>query len=138
MWHFREAAYEDTIAESKLGEFFSGSPSQAIIRESFQNSLDAIEDLKKPVRIVVSIGNANAEEFPEAYEALRVHWQASGRKPSECGSGRFLLIEDFNTKGLLGPIDKEQEPHDSLYWTCNGFVPVTYLIMPPWLRTRVG
>ena len=21
-------------------------------------------------------------------------------------------------------------------WTCNGFVPVTYLIMPPWLRTR--
>jgi transposase-like protein len=24
------------------------------------------------------------------------------------------------------------------YWTCNGFVPVTYLIMPPWLRTRAG
>ncbi|WP_162472460.1 hypothetical protein [Sphingobium sp. Ant17] len=23
-------------------------------------------------------------------------------------------------------------------WTCNGFVPVTYLIMPPWLRTRAG
>ena len=23
-------------------------------------------------------------------------------------------------------------------WTCNGFVPVTYLIMPPWLQTRVG
>ncbi|MDX3908893.1 MAG: phage portal protein [Sphingobium sp.] len=25
-----------------------------------------------------------------------------------------------------------------MWWTCNGFVPVTYLIMPPWLRTRVG
>ena len=24
------------------------------------------------------------------------------------------------------------------FWTCNGSVPVTYLIMPPWLRTRVG
>ncbi|MDQ2763157.1 MAG: hypothetical protein M3Y22_06590, partial [Pseudomonadota bacterium] len=23
-------------------------------------------------------------------------------------------------------------------WTCNGFAPVTYLIMPPWLRTRAG
>jgi len=23
-------------------------------------------------------------------------------------------------------------------WTCNGFVPVTYLIMPPWLRRRAG
>ena len=23
-------------------------------------------------------------------------------------------------------------------WTCNGFAPVTYLIMPPWLQTREG
>ena len=23
-------------------------------------------------------------------------------------------------------------------WTCNGFAPVTYLIMPPWPRTRAG
>lgn len=23
-------------------------------------------------------------------------------------------------------------------WTCNGFVPVTYLSMPPWLRRRAG
>ncbi len=23
-------------------------------------------------------------------------------------------------------------------WTCNGFVPVTYLIMPPWPRMRAG
>lgn len=23
-------------------------------------------------------------------------------------------------------------------WTCNGFAPVSYLTMPPWLRTRAG
>ncbi len=23
-------------------------------------------------------------------------------------------------------------------WTCTGFVPVSYLTMPPWLRTRAG
>jgi hypothetical protein len=23
-------------------------------------------------------------------------------------------------------------------WTCNGFVPVTYLITPPWPRMRAG
>jgi len=28
--------------------------------------------------------------------------------------------------------------NDGSCWTCNGFVPVTYLIMPPWLRTRAG
>ncbi|WP_156405451.1 hypothetical protein [Sphingomonas sp. Root710] len=26
----------------------------------------------------------------------------------------------------------------TLWWTCNAFVPVTYLIKPPWLRTRAG
>jgi hypothetical protein len=30
-----------------------------------------------------------------------------------------------------------QDPRQAL-WTCNGFVPVTYLIMPPWLRMRAG
>lgn len=115
MWWFREAAYEDTIAESKLGEFFSGSPSQAIIRESFQNSLDAIDDTGQPVRIVVSLGSASPGGFPEAYDTLDKHWAAAGGGSSTGGKSRFLLIEDFNTRGLLGPIDKEELPHDSLY-----------------------
>lgn len=115
MWHFREAAYEDTIAESKLSEFFSGKPSEAIVRESFQNSLDAIENHSAPVRIVLTLGSAPAAGFPEAYETLGEHWQAAGHELGAPTSSRYLLIEDFNTKGLLGPIDKEEKPHDSLY-----------------------
>jgi hypothetical protein len=30
------------------------------------------------------------------------------------------------------------EIDEEFIWTCNGFVPVTHLIMPPWLRTRAG
>lgn len=115
MWHFREAAYEDTIAESKLSEFFSGKPSEAIIRESFQNSLDAIDDQSAPVRIVLTLGTADSTKFPEAYEALGEHWKATGKGKGDLSSSRYLLIEDFNTKGLLGPIDKEEKPHESLY-----------------------
>lgn len=115
MWHFREAAYEDTIAESKLSEFFSGKPSEAIVRESFQNSLDAIDNHSAPVRIVLTLGSAEAAGFPEAYESLREHWQAAGHASGALASSRFLLIEDFNTKGLLGSIDKEEEPQESLY-----------------------
>jgi len=115
MWHFREAAYEDTIAESKLSEFFSGKPSEAIVRESFQNSLDAIDDQSAPVRIVLTLGAFDSAIFPEAYEALGKHWKAAGHSASAPASSRYLLIEDFNTKGLLGPIDKEEKPHDSLY-----------------------
>lgn len=115
MWHFREAAYEDTIAESKLSEFFSGKPSEAIVRESFQNSLDAVEDQSAPVRIVLSLGTADPASFSEAYSALSEHWQAAGRATDALQSSRYLVIEDFNTKGLLGPIDKEEKPHESLY-----------------------
>ncbi|MBS7669580.1 hypothetical protein [Croceicoccus gelatinilyticus] len=115
MWHFREAAYEDTIAESKLNEFFSGEPSEAIVRESFQNSLDAIDNHSAPVRIVLTLGSAAAAGFPEAYETLGEHWQAARHESGAPTSTRYLLIEDFNTKGLLGPIDKEEKPHDSLY-----------------------
>ena len=33
----------------------------------------------------------------------------------------------------------DQGLHVKAYdWTCNGFVPVTYLIMPPWPRMRAG
>lgn len=115
MWHFREAAYEDTIAESKLSEFFSGKPSEAIVRESFQNSLDAIDKHDLPVRIVLTLGSAKTAGFPEAYNTLSEHWHAAWHESASLISPRYLLIEDFNTKGLLGPIDKEEKPHDSLY-----------------------
>lgn len=63
-----------------------------------------------------------------------------------------VLLEDFANGFYLGmrlSID-DWKPHISNpeighpltailgHWTCNGFVPVTYLIMPPWLRTRAG
>ena len=28
--------------------------------------------------------------------------------------------------------------HERLFWTCNGFAPVTYLIMPPLPQRRAG
>ncbi|WP_108788689.1 hypothetical protein [Erythrobacter sp. Alg231-14] len=115
MWHFREAAYEDTIAESKLSEFFSGKPSEAIVRESFQNSLDAVDDQSAPVRIVLTLGTADSATLQEAYDSLGEHWKATGQGAGVLTSSRYLLIEDFNTKGLLGPIDKEEKPHESLY-----------------------
>ena len=64
-------------------------------------------------------------------------------KPAAADS--FKLSSNENP---FGPSEKarEAEAARSLtlgvyvenYWTCNGFAPVTYLIMPPWLRTRVG
>ncbi len=115
MWHFRKSSYEDTIAESKLGEFFSGEPSEAIIREAFQNSLDAVKDQSEPVRISITFGTNDPSEFPVAYEEVYKHWGALGAKYSSDSPSDYMLIEDFNTKGLEGPVDKEETPHGSLY-----------------------
>ena len=38
----------------------------------------------------------------------------------------------------LAPSPFHSQSSRAVIWTCNGFVPVTYLTMPPWLRTRAG
>lgn len=48
-------------------------------------------------------------------------------------SGDMML-----TFELQGRAFETSDVRDLNDWTCNGFVPVTYLIMPPWLRTRAG
>ena len=40
------------------------------------------------------------------------------------------VCEEMGVTIINGALSKD--------WTCNGFVPVTYLIMPPWLRMRAG
>lgn len=29
-------------------------------------------------------------------------------------------------------------PRGAAHWTCNGFGPISYITMPPWLRTQAG
>jgi hypothetical protein len=45
--------------------------------------------------------------------------------------------EQTNGAAQLGP-DDGIETSRSEAWTCNGFAPVTYFIMPPWPRMRAG
>jgi hypothetical protein len=48
-------------------------------------------------------------------------------------------------RAALCVVSRPRRPHPAQlpqvltpFWTCNGFVPVTYLIKPPWLRRRAG
>jgi PAS domain S-box-containing protein len=56
----------------------------------------------------------------------------------ECEIGRLggdefqIMLPDLDDRGVLGDLALK------IIWTCNGFAPVTYLIMPPWLRTPAG
>lgn len=63
----------------------------------------------------MSIGSGQPDQFPEAYEDLANHLKATNREMPLDETTRFLTIEDFNTKGLLGPINKRDENQGSLY-----------------------
>ena len=66
----------------------------------------------------------NNSELAEALSADHGLTKADARKLVDA---LFGVIADAAAKG-----------DEISLWTCNGFVPVTYLIMPPWLRTRAG
>lgn len=106
--------------EAVQGEFFAaGSELGALIRESIQNSLDAAlavpEDQPVRVRIYAS-GVANAVRAETAQPYFKGAWDhfncpQSGLQdpPDPTACSEFLVIEDFNTTGLIGDTRQHYE-----------------------------
>ncbi|TKW61390.1 MAG: hypothetical protein DI628_01830 [Blastochloris viridis] len=118
-WHFKKEAQEDTISESKLGEFFSASRCEAVVRESIQNSLDAAPK-DKCAKIIFTFSQVDTGSFPDIYDDLKPHLKEVGKilpKYLDC-----LAIEDFGTTGLEGTIYKRGENKKSLvsFWWEEG------------------
>ena len=51
-----------------------------------------------------------------------------------CGVAANALTSAPAPFGLMRAANAQEEAD----WTCNGFVPVTLFITPPWPRMRVG
>lgn len=121
-WRFKPNSRDDMDVDPIQGEFFTtrdiDNISTAVVREGIQNALDErnrgeqTETVK--VRIFLS-GNAYALQ-PEKYlpllKTLQPHLiaKASGLQslPDFTAPMKFLVFEDFNTKGLEG---NPQEPY---------------------------
>lgn len=110
------------------------TPAEVLVREAVQNSLDARLDGKDPVRIRFSLVEVT-EDRKKGLAALildslasdqdgkdipfRDHLKHGGASLDEILSDhscRILIVEDFGTKGLGGPFDRqpdqENEPTD--------------------------
>ena len=77
----------------------------SVIREFVQNSLDAVEDKSKPVRIVLSAKTLPYQTFKPIISGLIPHLKAKENEkainiPKVGEKVLFLILEDFNTVGL--------------------------------------
>lgn len=106
------------------GEFFNDEDikdvSVALIRESFQNSLDSHVGKKIRIRVTVSgVTNAlkpltAAKYFGNYWDHLKAIYPSNTVEISEMARNKceFLVIEDFGTTGLTGDERAEDEPDD--------------------------
>ncbi len=92
-----------------------GKEVESVFRESFQNSIDAVEDRNKPVIIHVNLETFTAEEIPSSAQLKKIFVACSGSenvkaknhfneaiKILDSNEIPVLKISDFNTKGLTG------------------------------------
>jgi len=65
-WIFPESNTMHRIGIGESGiETFRGSPISSLVREICQNSLDAVKDKSKPVRVEFEFFEILADEFPD-------------------------------------------------------------------------
>ena len=117
-WHF--AALEENAGDegpnSAMSQTFSKFPCAALIRESIQNSLDAVVDENMPVKVCFEYRSLDKSDYQNFFD-LRDHIQACldnylenptakriyplmlqyMKNTSEIG---FIRVSDYNTKGM--------------------------------------
>jgi hypothetical protein len=114
-WRFKLIDKGDKFVNPIQDEFFTtasiGGLAAALVRETIQNSLDARDrNSEKPVHVRFEFsGQENRlplEAFQSLFDSLFPHLVAEGTGLSDIPNfnlpAPFLLIEDFNTKGLNG------------------------------------
>lgn len=120
-----EAGEKEGLGDAGI-ETFRDSPYASCAREAGQNSRDA--ERKKPVRMTFNVLEIPQQSFP-SYDVLREALEACFQEAVQekekeffenalkvIGKERIPVLEiaDHNTKGLVGPPDREGSPFHSL------------------------
>lgn len=127
MWKFRELEEGEPERSPHEAEFFNVGDldaSAALVREAIQNSLDAKLDSNGPIRVVFTLGSEKGSSKTQYYSELLSHVQSCDFKlnTSHKSNFTFLVIEDFGTRGLDGPItrtevsDGQKSNYYNLWW----------------------
>ena len=117
-WHF--AALEENAGDegpnSAMSQAFSKFPCSALVRESIQNSLDAVVDDNKPLKVCFEYRSLEKSDYKNFF-ILRDHIQACLDNYSDNPTAKriyplmlqymknaneigFIRVSDYNTKGM--------------------------------------
>ena len=139
-WRFKPNSRDDMDVDPIQGEFFTtrdiDNISTAVVREGIQNALDERNrgEQTETVRVRIFLSGDDYAVAPKDYlpliETLLPHLRAkaSGLQslPDFTQPMKFLLFEDFNTKGLEGnPLEfyvennNDRQPHNFYYFWRN-------------------
>jgi hypothetical protein len=126
-WHFKEHDGYGDINQSSSSEAFEGAAAKnlatSVVRESVQNVLDVSLDRTKPARLRFTLFETVASR--DWFDGLMHHLRQPGAgvpdAPAPGDPCRYLLIEDFNTLGLVGDYNAPYVPG-----TENNFVNFLY------------
>ena len=102
-WEFEEYTEDSTRQDSSSDKFFKEVfESDSLIREFIQNSLDASNN-SEAVKVVINEKLLNKRELKEFLTDLEPHLESckiqAHRNQQKI---KFIVLEDFNTKGLEG------------------------------------
>lgn len=127
-WRFAEVPIGIKNRNPVQDEFFNSSEAlteiSSLIRESIQNSLDAnISDSKIPVSLKFTLGSLDKSVTNKYFHGLQKHLSVGipgSKNPLDEKRCNYLIVEDFNTSGLLGDSRKDQlsvgdTPSDNSY-----------------------
>jgi hypothetical protein len=67
-WYFKPEGGRDVGPNDPVDEKFKGQPYYSIVRESIQNSLDAVDDENKPVKVDFTFFGLNRNDYPKLFE----------------------------------------------------------------------
>ena len=102
-WEFEEYKKDSTRQDSSSDKFFKeASESDSLIREFIQNSLDASNN-SKAVKVIINEKLLNKRELKEFLTDLEPHLESCKIQDHRNQQKiKFIVLEDFNTKGLEG------------------------------------
>lgn len=130
-WYFADQPNVQEVGPNNaMEQSFKNHPYASLVRESIQNSLDAVLDKEKPVRMVFSFKEMKGNEYPEFFK-LKEHIQGCLDYYPNNHNAKviyepmlklfsdgsiyyermgFIRVSDYNTKGMAYDEGKTDSP----------------------------